>query len=188
MTETRKLTARVTFRAEWDEFVTVEVPADADEFDAECLRDLAVESFSPNLPHGSEEVGHVDWDGDPEFATNKPDEPPLTAWSAAAGHRWATDGRLAIREDCPIRPVKARYESWRKGVDVSGLIVSRFGTAVTPPKGLCLPREGLISPSLVARQLPLLALGDITYGPTIAYVWRGNEPTPIAFVALCRED
>lgn len=181
--------ARVSFSAAWDEFVEVEVPDDADEFDAERLRELAVERHGMGSAHVHADIDSVEWSGDPEFAPNKPDDPPPEAWGMAHGQRWATDGHLAIREDCPIRPAKARDEQWKvPAPSFLGILLPRSATRETCPEGLCLPSPAVVRPDASVRQLQLLALGDITYSDRVAYVWRPGESMPIAFVALCRAD
>lgn len=184
-----KLTARLEFVGRWSEDIEVEVPEGADAIEATRLLSAAAEAHHPDGPDDHDiEMEDADWRHSPEFAPSGPDEPPAHVWVEQSGRRWATDGYIVIREDCP-RPTKAEFDLWRAGPhDLSKLILPRSETGEALPGDRQLPKEGVITKDRLARQGPLLALGDHTFSAHCVHIWRPGEETPIAIVALCRAD
>jgi hypothetical protein len=114
--------------------------------------------------------------------------PPPEAWGPGPGGlRWATDGKLAIREDGP-RPV-GRCD-WVVPPPDFALLAGLEQRPSDPD--LVLPREH----SSAHPSWSLLDKGDHTYVATLAAtrgfadcvaISRPGEDVPMAFVMLCRE-
>jgi hypothetical protein len=93
----------VTLTALWREVIFVEIPDNATEKDAEARVQKALdqENFEPSPD--AIEIDSWEWKDQMTFAPpppmNFPADPSLSAeWR---GHRWATTGVIAIREDAP---------------------------------------------------------------------------------------
>lgn len=163
MTPTRKLKITVDCSATWTETLTVEVPEDATEEQAEAIANAAIDAHWFEPDSGDVEVDEWKWSDDPTFLPNPPElmgEPTDAHWFHVGGHRWLTDGLLAVREDS-ARPTIRSYYAY--AADETGW-VARFTDGVDGRISgyIEAPRHPLASATVfLPRTLPILEQGEL---------------------------
>lgn len=174
-----KITVKLDCSATWTETHDVEVPDGCSREEAEDIVAAYTEDCELN-PEFEAEVHDWTIPDSVQFGPPRVLPVPPDAWALASdGHKWATDGRIAIRDDTPVPVGVVQWLS--PGVDVSTALARPRGSEV--PAGLAAAPPRNASPRDFenhARQQAVLAGLDLEYASEFVVGLRGGEP-----VVLC---
>lgn len=185
---TRKLKITVDCSAQWTETLTVEVPENATEEQAAAIAEAAVNGhwFEPDTQ--DIDADEWEWVGEPKFLPDPPKlmgDPTDAHWFRIGGHRWVTDGWLAVREDS-VRPT---IKLGNAAADETGWVTHPANDDANLLSGyIAASRHPLASGSLfLPRTLPILEQGELCRaGPNAldpVLVIRGDEVIAVVMPA-----